>query len=77
MEEAFQEPQAIDDEMILEFEHPDFGVVRQVAGPIKVSDDCLRHRRGPKLGEHTDEVLREYLGLSQERIEKLRRQGVV
>ena len=77
VEEAFRHPQVIDDEMILEFEHPDFGVVRQVAGPIKVSDARLEHRRGPKLGEHTEEVLREYLDLSPETIEDLRRQGVV
>ena len=77
VEEAFRHPQVIDDEMILEFEHPDFGAVRQVAGPIKSAMPRLEHRRGPKLGEHTEEVLREYLDLSPEAIEDLRRQGVV
>ena len=31
----------------------------------------------PKLGEHTDEVLNEFLGLSAERLAELRTAGVV
>jgi len=32
---------------------------------------------GPRLGEHTEEVLREVLGLDAERIRELRERGVV
>jgi crotonobetainyl-CoA:carnitine CoA-transferase CaiB-like acyl-CoA transferase len=77
VEEAFADPQVAEDEMILEMPHPEFGVVRQVASPIKISDAKIEHRRGPKLGEHTDAVLRAYLNLSQADIEMLRREGVL
>lgn len=35
------------------------------------------HSAGPKVGEHTDEVLRDLLGLSNEQIAELRQAGVV
>jgi crotonobetainyl-CoA:carnitine CoA-transferase CaiB-like acyl-CoA transferase len=66
-----------EDEMVLEIPHPEFGVARQVASPIKISDSKTKHQRGPKLGEHTDEILEDYLNLSPQEIEKLRRKGAL
>ena len=77
VEEAFQDPQVGEDEMIIETEHPDFGVVRQLASPIKISDYEREHRRGPGLGEHTEEVLHDLLGLTGPQIQKLRGDGVL
>jgi crotonobetainyl-CoA:carnitine CoA-transferase CaiB-like acyl-CoA transferase len=77
VEEAFRDPQTAEDGMVLEVPHPEFGVVRQVASPIKVSDSGIEHRRGPKLGEHTDEVLRDYLDMSPEEVRKLRQEDVL
>lgn len=77
VEEAFRDPQVAEDEMILEIPHPDFGLVRQVASPIKISGAKIEHRRGPKVGEHTDEVLKHYLKMPPTEIEKLRRDSVL
>ncbi len=77
VEEAFHDPQVAEDEMILEIPHPEFDVARQVASPIKISDSKTAHRRGPKLGEHTDEVLSDYLNISPQEIEELRRKGAL
>ena len=33
--------------MVLELPHPEFGVVRQVASPIKISDSTVEHRAAP------------------------------
>ena len=77
VEEAFQDPQVGEDEMILELPHPEFGSVRQVASPIKVSDSNTDHHRGPKLGEHTEEVLGFHLGLSESEIQVLRENTVI
>jgi crotonobetainyl-CoA:carnitine CoA-transferase CaiB-like acyl-CoA transferase len=75
--EAFQDPQVAEDEMVLELPHPEFGTVRQVASPIKVSDTRTDHRRGPKLGEHTHQVLRDHLNLSDDEVEVLRTMRVI
>ena len=77
VEEAFRDPQVAENEMILEIPHPEFGVARQVAGPIKISDAKVEHRRGPKLGEHTEQVLKDYLKMSPEEIENMHRDGLL
>ena len=77
VEEAFADPQVAEDEMILELPHPEFGTVRTVAGPIKIGDAEVEHRRGPQLGEHTDEVLQTLLDLSPAAIEDYRQMGML
>ena len=77
VEEALADPQVAEDQMILEVPHPEFGTVRQLASPIKVGDSAMEHRRGPGLGEHTEEVLGEYLHLSRQEIDCFRSEGVI
>lgn len=77
VEQAFADPQVAEDQMILELDHPEFGTVREVASPIKISDASVNHTRGPKLGEHTEQVLSEYLNLSEQKITQLREDGVI
>lgn len=73
-------PQALADEhalardMILCTEHPDFGTVGQVASPVKVGSARATPRRAPERGQHTEQVLRELLGYSDQRIAALRSQ---
>jgi crotonobetainyl-CoA:carnitine CoA-transferase CaiB-like acyl-CoA transferase len=45
--------------------------------PIRLSDTPGFFTAAPLVGEHTDEVLRELLGLDPEEIDRLRRDGVV
>ncbi len=75
--EAFADPQVSEDQMVLDLPHPDFGTVRTVASPIKIGDTTVEHRRGPRLGEHTDEVLQHLLDLSPDAIADYRRDGVL
>ena len=44
---------------------------------IKVDEETTPNRLGPRLGEHTDQVLREYAGASDAEIEAWRRDGVL
>ena len=77
VEEAFKDPQTLQDDMVIDVEHPDFGKVRQVAGPIKFSDANKTHVKAPKLGEHTDKILGEKLGFTQSEIDNLRNEKVI
>ncbi|MBT3343071.1 MAG: CoA transferase [Gemmatimonadetes bacterium] len=77
VEEALADPQVIEDQMIIDLPHPEFGTVRTVAGPIKISDADVEHRRGPKLGEHTDEILQTLLDLPPETIAGYRQDGLL
>ena len=54
--------------------HPVAGAIRMTAPPVRMSETPGAVRTpAPLLGEHTDEVLRERLGLGDEEIARLRR----
>ncbi len=63
--------------MILEVTHPRFGVLREVASPIKTAGAVTAPTPAPALGEHTDQLLRELLHYPPERIAALRAAGVL
>ena len=67
-EEVFQHPQALHRQMLMEYEHPTEGKVRQLGNPIKSSQFTFEIRSpAPAWGEHTTEVLKE-IGYSEEEI---------
>jgi crotonobetainyl-CoA:carnitine CoA-transferase CaiB-like acyl-CoA transferase len=63
--------------MVLEFDHPDLGTIRQLASPIKISGTNPDHRLGPSLGQQTEQVLRVYANATDQEITAWRNQGVV
>jgi formyl-CoA transferase len=75
--QVFSDPQVAAREMVLETDHPVLGRLRTLGSPIKMSaTPADATRRAPLLGEHTDEVLRDF-GLSTNEIEALRRVGAI
>lgn len=76
VEEALADPLTNEGGMVLDIPHPEFGTVRTLASPIKISGAHIKHHRGPRLGEHTDEVLREYLSIPANKIAELRQEGL-
>jgi crotonobetainyl-CoA:carnitine CoA-transferase CaiB-like acyl-CoA transferase len=75
--EVFADPQVLALEMVLEIEHPGYGPVRMPGFPVKLSATPAQLRRpAPALGEHTDQLLRDF-GYDAGRIAGLRRGGVI
>jgi formyl-CoA transferase len=75
--DALETPQAIAREMTVDVDHPTLGRLRTLGTPIKMSATPLNpKRRGPMLGEHTDEVL-SAAGYSGDEIEQLRYSGAI
>lgn len=65
-------------DMVVEVEHPSCGTVKMVNTPVKYSESTPGIRTAPPtLGQHTNEVLGELLGMDGEQIEGLREKGVV
>ncbi|EXJ82947.1 hypothetical protein A1O3_06764 [Capronia epimyces CBS 606.96] len=64
--------------MVTEIQHPVCGDIKLVSPPVKYSESVTGVRTPPPtLGQHTDEVLTEVLGIKGEEVEKLKSQGVV
>ncbi|MBU4608975.1 MAG: CoA transferase, partial [Euryarchaeota archaeon] len=64
--------------MIQEIDHPTIGKSKLPGIPIKISDvdDNIRFA-APTLGQHNAKILGEYLGYSEEEVEKLKEGGVL
>ncbi len=71
-----QDPQVLARKEVLELHHAKAGTIRQFGPPFRSAHERGEHTPPPLLGEDTDEVLAS-LGYPRERIEQLRRDGVV
>lgn len=76
--QVFAHPQVRHRGMKVDLPHPLSGSVPQVASPIKMSVTPPSYRSAPPtLGQHTDEVLRERLALSDEELHRLRADATI
>ena len=73
---AFDDPQAVARGDVVEYDHPTLGVVRGPASPFRLDGATPPIARGPMLGEHTYEVLRELCGYEEARLRDLTAAGV-
>ncbi len=72
IQEALSQPQAVAREMVVETEHKTLGKIPIVNRPIKFTGaQQATPTAPPVLGQDTEEILREVLGLSEEKIAKL------
>ena len=63
IDEVFDDPQVRSRGLRIELPHPAAGVVPLVANPIRLSATPVEYRRAPPmLGEHSQQVLRDWLG---------------
>lgn len=78
LDEVFRDPHVLSRGMLIEMEHPELGVIKQIGPPMKFSETpCTVGSPPPRLGEHTEEVLRAVAGYSDEEIERLRRASAI
>jgi len=73
-----KDPQFRANRTVVEVEYPPLGRIPVLASPIRMHGDGGPSRgRPPRLGEHTQQVLSEWLGLSPVEIEALRTAGAL
>jgi crotonobetainyl-CoA:carnitine CoA-transferase CaiB-like acyl-CoA transferase len=78
LDQVFANPQVQHRGMQLKLDHPGTGRVASVANPIQFSDTPIEyHQAPPMLGQHTDQVLSEVLGLDLNQIGRLRAEEII
>lgn len=78
LDEVAEDPHIQARGMIFQVDDEELGAVPQVSHPWKLTQSKEReHRPPPRIGQHDDEVYREWLGLSPGDLDELRRSKVI
>ena len=76
-QDLFDDPHLNERGFVQTVEHPPAGTVRMLGFPPRMSANDVPFAPPPDLGEHTDSVLSEELGLEADRLAALREQGAI
>jgi formyl-CoA transferase len=63
--------------IMVEVEHPQRGTFKTVGCPLQLSDSPVEVKTSPQLGEHTEEILREFVGYGDKDIEEAQAEGAI
>src|SRR5881628_223579 len=75
--DVFSDPHLLARKFFVDLEHPVLGTLRGLGSPLRLQRTPVRHRRaGPRLGEHSADVLRE-LGWSDADVDHLASAGII
>jgi len=78
VDQVFADPQAIARELTVTLNHAAVGQMQLVASPLRLSRTPPEYRSAPPLlGEHTEEVLTNLLGMTAHELARLRSDGIV
>ena len=76
IDEAANDPQILNNEMILSLQHQLGGLVKLVGNPIKMSGVNQDDYNAPSLlGQHTEEVFKELLGYPEKKIHNIKKEA--
>ncbi|RUQ32875.1 CoA transferase [Peribacillus cavernae] len=77
-DETLNDPHILERGMVQEFDHPVAGKLKTLGIPSKLSETPGKIRKpAPLLGQHTEEILREELLLSEEDIQQLLEENII
>jgi crotonobetainyl-CoA:carnitine CoA-transferase CaiB-like acyl-CoA transferase len=70
--QVFEDPQVQHRGLWQQLPHPEGGMTPTIASPLRLSETPVQYRMAaPTLGQHTQEILRNVLGKSQNEIDQL------
>jgi formyl-CoA transferase len=78
IDQVLEDPQVKAREMVVEVEHGNSGSIRLVSSPLKIpTAPTVLHMPPPLLGEHTNQILHDFLGYDESEVCELRQAGVI
>ena len=78
LKDVFADPHVIARGMVIEMAHTSGVPVQVIANPVRLSETPADYRTAPPvLGQHTEEILRDLLGMSANEFNNLKAKGIV
>jgi crotonobetainyl-CoA:carnitine CoA-transferase CaiB-like acyl-CoA transferase len=79
IDQVVEDPQVLHRDMIVDVDHPKCGPLRMLGDPVKLTPEPegTHFAPPPTLGQHTQQILKDILGLDDERIARLRDEKVI
>ena len=78
LDKALQSPEVAERGMVRTLEEADGKTISLLAPPFRYQNTPLAEPESPPdIGEHTEEVLREWLGVDDAKLKELRKRGVI
>jgi crotonobetainyl-CoA:carnitine CoA-transferase CaiB-like acyl-CoA transferase len=77
VDKVLEDPQVRHRNMVVKIEIPEGGETEAIGNPVKAEDVKQEYRFSPELGENTEDILGQVVGLSQEEIESLKKDKVI
>jgi crotonobetainyl-CoA:carnitine CoA-transferase CaiB-like acyl-CoA transferase len=78
MDAVFSDPQVLHRKMLVEVDHPSAGKIKMAGIPVKYSGtEATIRQPPPRLGEHTNEILTDFLEFDQLRLDDYRERGII
>jgi formyl-CoA transferase len=75
--EILEDPHLRERGMVVDVEHPTRGTFAMPGCPVQLSESPVEVHPSPLLGQHTDAVLQQWLGVTENDLQALRQDGIV
>nr|MCR5388459.1 CoA transferase [Lachnospiraceae bacterium] len=77
IEDFANEKHYMDEGIIIEVDHYQYGKLKMPGFAPRMSENHIEYEPSPKLGEHTDEIYSELLGMSEDKLKELRDKNII
>ena len=79
VDKLFTDPQVAARKMLVEVEQPGVGKIKIAGNPIKLSglEEEIPKDAAPQIGEHSELILKKYLGYTDEQIAELKKENII
>jgi formyl-CoA transferase len=75
--EIINEPNFEERGIFQHIDHPQRGDFKMASWPVKMSGNNVPVKSAPLLGEHNEQVLTEWLGMSKDDVKRMKDDGIV
>ena len=77
IDQVFENPQIVARDILIEMTDSQGTKVKLPGNPIKLSNSVAEFNSAPTLGEHSAEILEDWLGMTEDQISELKEENII